>query len=82
MSLFASSCLNGDNEGTEHTWSYTAPTGSPAATAETPLASSGNPGMPFLIADTPIVSSGGAYGPYSTTGCNSINFSYNLIIPE
>jgi hypothetical protein len=80
--FYGNTCLVETDETAEDTWTFTAPSGSPPETVESPLSSSGNGGLPFLLADVPITDAGSVYGPYTATGCTGINYSHNLLIPE
>jgi hypothetical protein len=85
--LFFGSCFlsppEEQHEGPGESSSFTAPSGKPKLTPETPLTLTNLP--TYMAADTTVPVAGVSYGGYSTAVCTSmggVDHAYALIIPE
>lgn len=80
--LFFGDCFEQGNEEGAESSPFTAPSGTPTISPETPL---GLTSLPYLAADALVSKSGVTYGGYSSSVCSSFggtNHSFALIIPE
>jgi hypothetical protein len=79
FNLLSQNCIHSGSEDPDLIVAFGPVSGSPSATAETPLSSvNGN-----LAADVAVPSTGGTYGPYtSALGCSGLNTGISLVIPE